>query len=661
MIFNFIKKANSHPKPLFLCKILRGIKMKKNISFIIISLAFLVVLKAQNTLCLTNTNWQKLPEHPRLFANNARMTTLKRQKDAVTKQLLAYLKQDAERKLLKEKMVYPTKGFKFEAMREVQGRILILTLSYRIFGDKRYLERAKAELMQLAELPDWCPTHFLDVGEAALAAGIGLDWLYADLTTNEREKITQSIIKNALLPSLEAKEAADNKSWVNGNFNWNPVCHAGLSVAALAIAENEPTLARQIVERGIKNMPYSAKEYAPDGSYPEGPSYWSYGTSFYVLEIEALRTVFGTACGLDTLAGFLKTAEYKLQMVGPTGEDFNYSDYHIENLNEPIMLWFGRELGHMDWVEPELRAINQLFEGINANKKAENGKKVVANRHLPFELLWWEPSIKMNYRIFIQPYYTAKGGLPMAVMRSDWGDPKASFIALKGGTPNNSHGHIDVGSFILEADSIRWAVDLGTESYDKMRAAKLDLWNYSQNSSRWTTFRVGAEGHNIMRFNNANQDISGFATIEKLPDTVEERNPDSFGKGAVGNVLDLTSLYKSQVLSAHRTVKLYQNKSMSIEDTWKTGENPVEYAFQWLTYAKATLTDYGILLEQNGKFLKLKIETPNAEIIIEDVSQSKNIQDSPNPNLSRIVIKIKSAAKTERKFSLLVYPNGVKF
>jgi hypothetical protein len=35
-----------------------------------------------------------------------------------------------------------------------------------------YFERAKAELMQLAELPDWNPSHFLDVSH--LAAGVGL-------------------------------------------------------------------------------------------------------------------------------------------------------------------------------------------------------------------------------------------------------------------------------------------------------------------------------------------------------------------------------------------------------------------------------------------------------------------------------------------------------
>jgi hypothetical protein len=97
-------------------------------------------------------------------------------------------------------------------------------------------------------------------------------------------------------------------------------------------------------------------------------------------------------------------------------------------------------------------------------------------------------------------HWTAAGELPIAVMRSAWDDPDATYLAIKGGTPNQSHGHMDVGSFVLEANGVRWALDLGTESYNRMRAAKLDLWNYSQDSSRWTTFRVGPEGHNILRF-----------------------------------------------------------------------------------------------------------------------------------------------------------------
>ena len=43
--------------------------------------------------------------------------------------------------------------------------------------------------------------------------------------------------------------------------------------------------------------------------------------------------------------------------------------------------------------------------------------------------------------------YTAQGGLALGIMRSAWDDPNAVFVATKGGTPNYSHGHMDVGSF----------------------------------------------------------------------------------------------------------------------------------------------------------------------------------------------------------------------
>lgn len=627
----------------------------KNVLFTTVFLLILAVLPSpaqENGVitpsCLTDEHWQKLPAHPRLYANAARFAKLKTQKDDVSKQLLALLKKEADKAASAEKIVYPSTGFKFGAMRTVQGRILSLALAYRVFGEKQYLEHAKAELIQLAELPDWCPSHFLDVGEGALAAGIGLDWLYDELTPSEREKITLAIKNNALLPSLAVKTSTNNTSWVNGNFNWNPVCNGGLSVAALAIAENEPALARQIVERAIRYVPMAGEAYAPDGSFPEGPSYWSYGTSFYVILIEALRSGFGTACDLEKQPGFLKTADYNNQMVGATGIDFNYSDYHVENLNEPIMLWFAREQKRPDLIRDEVTDIGRLYE---MPTKDQPGKNVVASRHLPLEILWWDPSLLKNKSLSPPPlHWTAGGLLPMAVIRSAWDDPNASFIALKGGTPNNSHGHMDAGSFVLEANGVRWALDLGTEDYNKMRAAKLDLWNYSQNSSRWTTFRCGPESHNIPRFNNAYQDISGLGLVRALPDE----------KGVKGDIADLSSLYRAQVENMSRTIQLHPDRSISIQDDWKTGPNAVDYAFQWITAAKATLIPEGVLLEQNGKSLKLHVEIPNStlhsEMVIEDVSESKNPQDSPNPGVSRILIRLKTPANANGAVKVTAIP-----
>jgi hypothetical protein len=574
---------------------------------------------------ITDQHWNSISTHPRLFATNVNIEAIKLQKDSITKQLSSFVKNNAEKFLQAKDIDYPNGVNNFGTGREVQGRILTLALSYRLFGDQRYFERAKKELLQLAALSNWGTDHFLDVGEASLAAGVGLDWLYEELTITEREIITTAIVKKALLPSFEAKESNDNSSWVNGDFNWNPVCHGGLITAALSVAESEPILARQIIERALKNMPVAGEAYSPDGSFTEGPSYWSYGTSFYILAIEALRSSLGTSYDLEKISGFMKTADYFKQMVGATGELYNYSDFHLEFQNEPIILWFGRELKRKDIIQDELSNITHL------NEVLSTGNKIVPNRLSPLELVWWNPELSGKSETLVPLHYTAKGGLPIGVMRSAWNNPNASFLAIKGGTPNNSHGHMDVGSFIYETNGVRWAVDLGTESYDKMREAKLDLWSYAQNSSRWTTFRCGTEGHNILRFNNARQDISGYAEIKQLP-TIN---------GVLGNELDLTSLYKSQVNKIIRTARLFPDGSMSIEDNWLSNSQKTEATFQWLTYAKASIQDDGILLKQDGKSLLITVTCSDQEpeIQIENLSESKQTQDSPNPGLTRILIK----------------------
>lgn len=625
-------------------------------------LLFYQSVTAQVTF-INELDWTRIPSHPFLFANNNRIHTVISQKDKVSQQLLFIIKQAAEKRLSAPNIKYPNQASNMTASRDVQGRIISLALAYRLFNDKRFLDRAKQELLQLATLKDWGVGHFLDVGEASLAAGIGLDWLYNELTATERKTVANAIKSNALLPSLQVQESNNNSTWVNGNFNWNPVCHAGLIVGALAIAEFEPILSKQIIDRGVKNIPIAGDAYSPDGAFAEGPSYWSYGTSFYVFAIEALRSAFGYSSGLEKVPGFLKTADYKIQMEGATGEDYNYSDYHHENLNQPIMLWFANELKRPDLAKKELRSIGTMHEMWSGeiNKQSvtyalpTDDGDLAQSRHTPFEILWWKPSLSNQKNIVTPPlHWTATGLMPIAVMRSAWNKPKATFVAIKGGTPDNSHGHMDAGSFILEANGVRWALDLGTESYNKMRAAKLDLWNYGQNSSRWTTFRCGPDGHNIPRFNNQYQLINGKAEIKKLADK----------SGAIGNIVNLSTLYANEVSTATRTVLLLANNSVSITDEWATKDSAITYAFQWLTKATVTKTNDGLLLQQNGESISLKILQPttiNDVIInIEDVAKPRQLQDSPNPDLKKIIFKIKTAANAKGVFTISIIPRNSK-
>lgn len=563
------------------------------------------------------------PSHPRLFAGASRFAQLETQPDPVSAQLRDLIRREADSRLAAAPRVYDYGIQNMANARAVQGDVLALAMAYRLFHDQRYAERAKAHLLQLSSLKNWGTGHFLDVGETALAAAVGYDWLYDTLSSAERETIAQAMVQRALLPSLEAVEGRD--SWVNGNFNWNPVCHSGLMAAALAIAEREPALAQRILARAVRNLPIAGAAYSPDGATAEGPSYWSYGTHFYVLAIEMLRSALGRSYGLEAIPGILESAEFRQQLIGPSGQDFNYADYHLHAENSPVMLWYARETGRAELARDELRLLAQLHQGDSAAE---------LNRLTPLELLWWSPSLPASAKRLVRLQWYARGHMPIGVMRSAYDDPLATYVAIKGGTPDYSHGHMDSGSFIMEAQGVRWAMDLGTESYDKMRAAKLNLWDYSQDSNRWTTFRAGPEAHNILRFNGARQRIAGYGQLAPLP----------AGEGAMGFVADLTSLYADAASRVTRTVLLYPDRSVSVTDQWQAGAAPVEVAFQWLTQARVSVRGARIELHQAGKTLQLDVTGQDAVIRVDDVSAPPGVQNSANPGLSRIVITRRTKA-----------------
>jgi hypothetical protein len=81
---------------------------------------------------------------------------------------------------------------------------------------------------------------------------------------------------------------------------------------------------------------------------------------FFAMKIEVLRSVFGHVYNLEKTPGFLKSGDYILQMTETTEQDFNYSDYCADRWNEPIMMWYGRELNRKILVNNELKNIKRI-------------------------------------------------------------------------------------------------------------------------------------------------------------------------------------------------------------------------------------------------------------------------------------------------------------
>ena len=97
-----------------------------------------------------------------------------------------------------------------------------------------YLTKVKSDLEKACNLPDWDPKG-LSLGEIPLAVSVAYDWLYYDLSLNERELIHQALVEKGIKPVL-------NKDMSTSIGNWNSVTLGGATMASLALYEKEKKL-----------------------------------------------------------------------------------------------------------------------------------------------------------------------------------------------------------------------------------------------------------------------------------------------------------------------------------------------------------------------------------------------------------------------------------
>jgi len=220
-------------------------------------------------------------EHPRLLASAEEIAALKKRIESDTK--LAGWKASLEKQANDIISAAPSRyeipdGLRLLATsRRVVDRVYTLALLYRLDGDKRYAERAWAELNAAANFTNWNTRHFLDTAEMTHGFAIGYDWLYDVWTDEQRALLRRAMIEKGLTPALELYRK--HAGYTRMRHNWNQVCNGGIGMGALAIADAEPQLAGEILHDVLESLPLAMAEFAPDGAWKEGPGYWNYATS----------------------------------------------------------------------------------------------------------------------------------------------------------------------------------------------------------------------------------------------------------------------------------------------------------------------------------------------------------------------------------------------
>jgi len=501
-------------------------------------------------------------------------------------------------------------------------RINTLALSYRLYGNKAHLDRAIAEMRAVCAFSDWNPSHFLDVGEMTLAVAIGYDWLYNDMDETTRKEIAAGLRRCGLDASRKPLR------WIRSHSNWGQVCHAGILAGALALAEENPAETARFVQRCIDKLPISMKALAPNGNYPEGPMYWKYGIGFNVAAIALLEGTLGNDFGLASMPGFAKTGAYLDLVTGPSGETFNYADGGSGRGTCYATWWFAKRFNRPDILPYfELGAYRRYIAD------PMSLRRTIGNRMFPLALFWVQ-DVPAGLKPKAPLVWNAKGPVPITIQRSSWDNEKAFFVGLKGGSPSVSHGHMDGGSFVLESEKVRWAVDIGAESYHRIEAMGIDLWNRRQKSQRWKLFRLGTWSHNVPMIDGCQQRVQGSAKVREV-----KRD------GAASVVtLDLSSLYKNATSVVRSGEMATSGRSYTLRDTF-AGVRPGG-AIRWamMTRAEPTIEGDKVTLRQNGKSITLVQCGAQKGTWSVGNGQGPNKWDSPNPGCRQLMFTVQANA-----------------
>ena len=581
--------------------------------------------------------------HPRLLMDAAGFRALRSaaDHDPLRKTLHEHIRRAAEQLLKEPPIAHVLVGPRMlDQSRRALAHVTTCAMAYQLTCDRRFAAHAKSVMLLVASFPDWNPSHFLDVAEMATAVALGYDWLYDDLSAEERVALKRALLEKALAfagPAYARKDVnRESFPFVGSNLrnNWNQVCNGGFVLAALAIADEEPDLARSVIAGVRETLPYAMEAYEPDGAYPEGPVYWGYGTRYNILILAALESALGTDFGLGRGA-FQHTALYRHQVESPTGLSFNYADGRPTLGADSGLTWLSQRF-HQPAVEAHSR---ELLE------QALKLPPVVYDRFLATHALWFPRKLDVTQALPLDVHF--RGPSEIVILRGAWNDPRALWIGLKAGSNRVNHGHLDLGSFVLDADGERWAHDLGPDDYDLP-----GYWESATiESARWQLYRLNNLSHNSLRPDGTLQSPDAAATMTKFGSTPAR----AFA------VADLTSAFPHEARRWRRGVALLDRSRVLVQDEIETLKPATTLTWQMLTSAQIVLDGRTAILTQNGRTLRAEILTPQSGRFVTRPATPPTAAENQNRGITSLMAEFRppaAAVDASTRIAILLTPEG---
>ena len=436
-------------------------------------------------------------QHPHLFASREKFEKLKEiyQSEDGSKEYKHLVKLAEEAK--KYRALWPElredgTGFVSEARKsgygeseyDVGGRhsdsenrlieIEIMAFVSIVTGDEEMARAAYFAAVSIIERKHWGPGHFLNCSGATGSLATVYDWL-VDVWTEmglDTGVIKRGIYDKGLYHGFNSVifDSCDIPSPQQGTGwrfkakpdNWNAVCNNGMIIGALClltdgidsvISKEEYMKVKELIGACLTSLMQDHlvfKQYAPDGSYIESNSYWSYGTGRLFDTMGALHSTIGTDLGMHQACGLDKTCYYAINTESAEFVGWNYHDGSLSQQNTSMFNMYATVSG-----DTNLYALREMH--LNAGKGVTAKEMLYCPRVLGIDM----PELSdLPLDHFME-------GIDAFTVRDGW-KSGSLYAGMMGGVNaiGGSHNQLDSGSFVYHNLGKMWITDLGSDNYN---------------------------------------------------------------------------------------------------------------------------------------------------------------------------------------------------
>ncbi len=460
----------------------------------------------------------------------------------------------------------------------------------------------------------------IDLFSSALGFNLAItDYLLNDkLSASVRSRLTKEIDRRILAPFIAMIRGERKRDgWLTTTNNWNSVCLAGVTGAALIQVESARDRA-EFVAAAEQYSQYFLSGFTADGYCSEGLSYWNYGFGEFALLSENIR--MATSGKIDLLADSKakKPAAYGAHIEIISGVSPAFADCPIKARPSRSLMWllnhkYGwgmKEYAQLD-AGATLRSLADLLILYDVQQAMDN-PEVAKGTADGLGIRTWFP----DAGVYIGRPNSATAG--------------AMGVALKGGDNAEHHNHNDLGSYVVVAGTTPILLDPGAEVYTKRTFS----------AQRYDSKLLNSYGHPVPviagKLQEKGKESKGRIISTDFTDTTDTI------------IIDITTAYKVPALK--KLVRTFQyvrgdNPSFSIKDevefrSPETFETALISAGEFATDDKTSVT-----VKQNQTSARISI-VASAPYDLKTETIEENASVKPNRLAIRLSEPVTSATVT---------------